>query len=381
MDYLFLTESGTIVGADGSSKKVETNTTNKPDIIWASSECLTLLEVAIPTRNQTALEQSVPYAVEDSILGEIDTMHYAWYATAKGKPLPLAVVEKDIMNIWKLSLQKAGLRATKLVPDIFLAPWIEGQWTLLILEERTILRTGEFHGVSGSHAWIADYISNNTITLDAIQAIRLPGVSVSKIWKKYNPISGEEAKILLDSKHRSNRIINLLQGAYGGWLGISRVLHTFYLPIAAAAIISLLIVGQEIVRYIELNAEKEHISQLVTAQAQRIVKDYNQGDPLRPLVTRRIDQLKQKVSMRASSSWTVLEKATPLLANCSNCAYETIRLEKGGFSFQTGSYNALTPLEKIIKSLQSYKVTTKINTTQRKENPYYRLNVNIQSQK
>ena len=381
MDYLFLTEFGSIVGADGSSKKIATDSSEKPNIIWASSECLTLFEVSIPTRNQTALEQSVPYAVEDSVLGEIDAMHYAWHATAKGKPLPLVVVEKDIMNIWKLSLQKVGLRSIKLVPDIFLAPWTEGQWTLLILEKRTILRTGEFHGVSGNHAWIADYIANNTIPKNTIQAIQLPGAAASKTWKKYNPISGAEAKKLLDFQYRSPRTINLFQGAYGGWRGISRALHTFYLPIAAAAVILVLMTGQKVIDYIELGSKKEHIGQLVTIQAQRIVKEYSQGDPLRPLVNRRIDQLKKKVSARSSSNWTVLEKATPLLAKCVNCVYDSIHLTKGGFSFQAGSHNVLTPLEKVIKDLQSYKVATKINTTQRKENSYYQLSVNIQNKK
>ena len=379
MRYIFLDESGQLLDGQGSTLSNGVQEEHKPSVLWVTGDSVTLLEVKIPTRNSSALEQSLPYAVEEHILSDIDKMHFSWFPVAKGKPLPVAAVTKDSMAVWKESLKRNDLRPTQLVPDIFLAPWLTNKWTLLITANRAILRTSEFQGVSGSYNLVAEYLKNNQKGKEDLEVILLPSVKLPAIWKGYKPMKEEQAESLLAEQYHQKRKINLLQGNYGSGFGTLRKLEKMYLPLVAAIVVFALLLSIKVFNYIDLKTEKQQIDDLIVFEAESIVSDFTQGDPLRPLINRRVQQHKEKLEKKQYSGWSILEKATPLLSRCSNCVYERIALEENGFSFDVGSFSSLSSLEQIVKDLKNYKVETNMRSDTRDGNAYYLLTVKIEA--
>lgn len=381
MQYIFLNESGQLL--DGQGNDLPSNLSegegHKPTVVWVTGDSVTLLEVKIPTRNASTLEQSLPYSLEEQLLCDTSEMHFAWFPSVKGQPLPIAAVTKDSMVKWKKSLKNSNLRPTKLVPDIFLAPWQPHKWTLLILENRAILRTSEFQGISGSCQWIAEYLKSHKKEKADLEVILLPSVKLPAIWTRYKPVSDEAADALLEAQYNKRRIINLLQGNYSSGFGALRKLQSLYLPVAAALVVVVLLLSIKVMTYLDLKQEKQQLDTVIFSETKSIVSSFSQGSPLHSVVNHRLQQHQKKRAKKNASSWRVLEKATPFLSSCSNCVYERIDLEDKGFSFDVGSFNTLAPLEKIVKGLQTYNVKTQLNSDTRNGNTYYRLTVNIEA--
>ncbi|MDH3375731.1 MAG: type II secretion system protein GspL [Gammaproteobacteria bacterium] len=65
---------------------------------------------------------AIPYALEDKLSADIDTLHFVLLQWSPGSESSVAVVAKDLLHSWVTKLNDAGLNTIALVPEYCLLP-------------------------------------------------------------------------------------------------------------------------------------------------------------------------------------------------------------------------------------------------------------------
>jgi general secretion pathway protein L len=115
-------------------------------LLIAPGERLTLHQVPQPGRKRSLWARAVPYALEDQVAEDIETLHFALGVAPDGDRLPVAVVAHDTLRGWLETCAQAGLTPAAVVPEPLLLPWREGDWSVLLEQRRAVVRTGRWQG-------------------------------------------------------------------------------------------------------------------------------------------------------------------------------------------------------------------------------------------
>jgi len=190
------------------------------------------LAVGLPVGNEARLAQIVPYALEEQVAEDIETLHFAvGQATAgPGSPTCVNVVSRTLLETWLAQAAALGLTPQALYADSELVPLLAGQVTLLLDGDTLVLRTelnrpatlpaddpafalGLAIG-SDAEVWAAAHLTVYASSLDwqkqseAIEALR-PRLASLKVQL----LSGG-VLALLATQLPTAAPINLLQGGY-----------------------------------------------------------------------------------------------------------------------------------------------------------------------
>ncbi|MBK8535984.1 MAG: type II secretion system protein GspL [Candidatus Competibacteraceae bacterium] len=115
-------------------------------LLIAPGERLTLHRVPLPSRKRSTWARAVPYALEDQVAEDIETLHFALGIAPDGDRLPVAVVAHDTLREWLEACTQAGLTPAAVIPEPLLLPWQEGDWSVLLEQRRAVVRTGRWEG-------------------------------------------------------------------------------------------------------------------------------------------------------------------------------------------------------------------------------------------
>lgn len=120
--------------------------------VWTPGSETSLMSVMLPTRARAKILQALPYALEEQILGEPETMHFAYRVLGEGQ-LAVAVTAKERIDAWHAALQSADLRPAAAAPINLALPLTENTWSAAFIDEGLSVRTG---GDSGFDCALAD---------------------------------------------------------------------------------------------------------------------------------------------------------------------------------------------------------------------------------
>lgn len=115
-------------------------------IALAPGHDVVLTEATLPTRNRKRMLTAVPYALEEQLISDIETLHFALGSIDKLGPVPVAVVERRHMQHWLDRLQAVELRPDALIPEQLALPWQPGSWTVLVEARQMLVRSGALQG-------------------------------------------------------------------------------------------------------------------------------------------------------------------------------------------------------------------------------------------
>src|SRR5215470_14492170 len=100
-----------------------------------------LAEPEVPARAGAKLPQLVPYALEEHLADDIDSLHFALGKRAPDSPrAPVAVVGRARLDDWLGTLRAAGVEPDVLYGDSDLLPENPGQAVALLDEDSVIVR-------------------------------------------------------------------------------------------------------------------------------------------------------------------------------------------------------------------------------------------------
>jgi general secretion pathway protein L len=105
---------------------------------------ITLAEPELPVRGGARLAQVVPYALEDQLASDVDTLHFAVGSRSVGAAgTPVAVVARSLMQDWFERCEAAGIHASAAYSDAAAVPASPGGCTLLLDEALLYVRRAE----------------------------------------------------------------------------------------------------------------------------------------------------------------------------------------------------------------------------------------------
>lgn len=106
---------------------------------------LLLTQARVPSRNRQRVLKAVPFALEEQLAADLDSLHFA-LGPVRGEEHPVAVVAQTRMDTWLAACAAAGLLPDALLPDALALPLAEHQWTLYLEGGRATVRTGTLEG-------------------------------------------------------------------------------------------------------------------------------------------------------------------------------------------------------------------------------------------
>ncbi|HEX9626843.1 MAG TPA: type II secretion system protein GspL [Acidiferrobacterales bacterium] len=112
---------------------------------WTPPADTLLTQARIPTRARAKILQALPYALEEQLLGEPETLHFAFRPRPDGS-LAVAVTAKERLTAWTGALKAAELDVESLCPASLLPAWEAGRWSLALDGDQLLVRTDETGG-------------------------------------------------------------------------------------------------------------------------------------------------------------------------------------------------------------------------------------------
>jgi len=109
--------------------------------VWTPPSDSLLTQVTLPTRSRAKIQQALPFALEEQIIGEPEQVHFS-YRIQEDSSLAVAVTSRERMQSWLSQLTAAGLRPTGLCPAILALPLEAGSWSIAFHENDIWVRTG-----------------------------------------------------------------------------------------------------------------------------------------------------------------------------------------------------------------------------------------------
>jgi len=107
---------------------------------WTPPSETLLTRVTLPTRSRAKIQQALPYALEDQLIGEPDQLHFA-YRVLDDASLAVAITARTRLQAWISHLSDAGLRPVSLCPVELALPLIDGSWSAAFHEDEIWVRT------------------------------------------------------------------------------------------------------------------------------------------------------------------------------------------------------------------------------------------------
>ena len=185
-----------------------------------------LAEASVPGGSQARASQAVPFALEDQVADDVDSLHFALGSKSRDDIFPVAVIGRAAMDRVAEQCLEAGLRPSEIVPETLALPKADSDpehagWTALIDEGQTVVRLNGHHGFATDAAMAH-------IMLDGARQALDEDVSASlRVYSTHDGVSltapeGVEVETLTVQNRlalyaeglASSPFINLLQGSY-----------------------------------------------------------------------------------------------------------------------------------------------------------------------
>ena len=198
-------------------------------IVLVPVDNVALLSCTVPGRSVSQIRRALPFAVEEFLTQDVETMHLAHGPIAKSEPISCVLVDKGLLSNWLTCLNEAGLTPGVMVPDASLLP-AGGQTASVLFEfDGALVHTPE-HIANIDLPLLPDVLSavyehfdndgsaNGTPALHLVNG-RMPEVDTSRSGFPNHQIhetllDGSVLEYLASRWADSGVEINMLQGAY-----------------------------------------------------------------------------------------------------------------------------------------------------------------------
>lgn len=264
MHWLHLDASDQVLdrGVLASDEALPASLADHPATGVAAGTRVLLTRAHVPTGSRQKLLQALPYALEDQLADDVDTLHFALGRRDEGKAWAVAVVERDWLDRWQQRLAGHGLSLQRLIPETLCLPLQEQGWCALLHDSHAVIRTGPQAGFAADHGNLLMLLETalEEAGEDAPESIRFlhVGALPRDLGRTALPLQPERLPALHDwlaVYSRDPNAINLLQGDYAV-LSTDRSLVRPWAAVAALFLVwMVLLSGSMILEQRQLRAE------------------------------------------------------------------------------------------------------------------------------
>jgi len=208
-------------GAEARLEQVSSVTQNAHVIVLLPLQQMLLSTVNTRARKSKHLQKAIPFALEDEVADDIENLHFALGRRYGENDYPVAVIEKVTLDSVLETLASAGVYPDILTADVFALPFREGSWTILVEDDRALVRTSKFQGFTidlhNLQQMLTSSLRQAEITPSELNIYRCDspqsGVKSFTFPINTNELDDCPPGLFADGLDE-NECINLLQGSY-----------------------------------------------------------------------------------------------------------------------------------------------------------------------
>lgn len=213
-EFAYAKLEGNAVSAEwrsGNWEQVSKINGNQPVVLLIPSADVLLTRTVLVTTNARQLKQALPYALEESLVGEVEDQHFVWQAEANNM-LAVAVIERNRLKAWMQVLKQQKLRAKAILPDVFALPWNQTMPTIWQKDGQAWVRTGAYSGFS-CPAISLPLLVDSLFTVDTQERKIQLYTDQTTAWQQaFDLIPEPQPNYLLQKSIQAGMGLNLLNG-------------------------------------------------------------------------------------------------------------------------------------------------------------------------
>lgn len=148
-EWLITDKKGNPAGAvgHGSGSALADACRKRQAILLLSGTDVLLTQARLPVRNAAAIAKALPYALEEQLADDVETLHFVPGPQDAQGNMPVAVIQRQRLEDYLAALEQIGVRPERAYPAPLLLPWQEGAWSVLIEQDQAMVCTGEYQGM------------------------------------------------------------------------------------------------------------------------------------------------------------------------------------------------------------------------------------------
>lgn len=322
------------------------------------------LHADLPTRNSHKIQQGLPFALEDRLAEDIESLHFA-VGARDARGYPTIVVTRAHMQAWLDELTAAGLTPAEVVVDVLALPVREHSLVTVPDGEQVLVRFPDGSGIVADRTLAPLLIQRQLAKLPEAQQCThalvyaadesaqqettalLAGLNLEIAYSHL----GSGAIGLMGGGSRAPQVINLLQATFARRDGAAGYWPRWRVAVVLlAALVAILIVQQGVSEF--------RLRRQSAAQQEQIAALFHRA---LPGVTRMVEprvQMEQRLSQLTGGSGSATG-LLPMLANVGAAMQAQSGLQLQGISYhgnvlqlqvQAGSMDALHGLQSALAS-------------------------------
>lgn len=126
----------------GSLDEASAQVQGRPVIVLLPATETLTTTVDIPIRSSVRLNAALPYALEEQVASDVETIHFAAGDKRESGLRPVAAVARATMDTWLEQLEEAGIQPWKMVPENYGLARIPGTLSVLVDNDCVMFNDG-----------------------------------------------------------------------------------------------------------------------------------------------------------------------------------------------------------------------------------------------
>ena len=346
-------------------------------VVFVPSEEVFLTRMVLPGKNRKKLMKAVPYAIEDQLVDDIDTVHFALSPSATNGQYTVAAVEQRMMEYWDSAIKAAGIFAETMIPDVMALPESQESWQILLEPERALVRTTQ--DIFSSDIENLPFMLNNlskssdsamqeATVYDCSKANHATTLKALCSDIEFNIVDCADGPFgVLVQQFDPRQSVNLFQGEYKRQQGVGRHVKPW---IPAAALFAVWIGWQLVVNItalVDLNAK----SDMLTEQMRQVYKaafgsaKQPKAYQLRSSMEAKLNQMLERQGQAKGSLQEMLVKTAPIIKNIKGAQIEGMRFVNGKLDIDMVVEQSadVDPLKEKIENQTGWEVKSNASTS------------------
>ncbi len=341
-----------------------------------------LTSAEVPTRNRQRLLKALPYTLEEYLINDVESQHFAIKPSKTGNRHPVAVISKEVLDGWlKFLHDSCGIKPELVIPDTLLVPRKKG-WNIVITKNQCYVRTGPFSGFNCSPSEMLNYfeIALNHSSDDKPTTLNcwtnpknitneiIEFFVKHKIKLKFE--KPDKTLILLQAKYfNDNSVINLLQGSYGSKRTNNEYLQK-WMPVAASFLVWLAITfTSNVAHYFEMKNEVSNLEKEALMIYKTTFPDARKFTRLRKNMSKQFRKLQKKQGIAQHSFMELLGATGDATKNIKSLELTKLKFENSELSIYF-VIDDTSKIDQIEQSLRRAGLKVDRGPSNRSENGY-----------
>lgn len=350
--------------AHGLLSDAATAAAQKYITIVVPGEDVLFLMAEVPGKNIQRIQQAVPYVLEDSVIDDVDELHFAIKkskADSLDNQYNVSVINKNYFESVIQKLESAGIHADAMIADY-----------LLLAENASLFFDGVRVLFNGSKAKFASAI-DSAIRLDAeslndneklklINCDKISGENqaLTKLIENIDFIEEqcESHPLLCLVKNRSNNNVNLLQGRYKKKKDWSQAGKT-WLPVTILFLVWLVVQGGLFIfDYIGLSKQNKLLNTEITKIYKKTFPKSRRIIDAKAQMQQKLSSLKKRKGQSGRSFSEMLSNSASVFSRTKGLVIKSLRYYDGriNLEIQISSLQALDKLKEQLSKEKGYQV-------------------------